>query len=140
MRGPDFQQQKMFCYLSPESRVPKDHPLRPIKTMVQKALGDLSPKFSEMYSNFGRPSIAPEKLLKALLLQVLFSVRSERMLMEQLDYNLLYRWFVGLSITDPVWDHSTFSKNRERLINSDIAVEFLNSIRAQAEEAGLLSD
>jgi transposase len=140
MRGVDHQQQKMFSYISPESRVPRDHPLRPIKKMVQKALDDLSSDFSEMYSSTGRPSIAPEKLLKALLLQVLYSIRSERMLIEQLDYNLLFRWFVGLSVEAPVWDRTVFSKNRDRLIESEIGVSLLESIKAQADEAGLLSD
>ena len=140
MRGHDHRQQQLFSYISPEQRVPKDHPLRPIKKMVNKALKDLSGRFAEMYSSIGRPSIAPEKLLKALLLQVLFSIRSERMLIEQLDYNLLFRWFVGLSMDDAVWNHSTFSKNRDRLIDSDIAIHFLRSVTAQAREAGLLSD
>jgi transposase len=140
MRGDDFKQNKIFYYISPESRIPQDHPLRPIKAMVNKVLQELSAQFSKMYSSTGRPSIAPEKLLKALLLQVLYSIRSERLLVEQLDYNFLFRWFVGLAIDDPVWDHSSFSKNRDRLIASDIAVKFLNSIKAQAQRAGLLSD
>lgn len=140
MRGHDHNQQQLFSYISPEKRVPKDHPLRPIKKMVNKALKDLSGQFAQMYSSMGRPSIAPEKLLKALLLQVLFSIRSERMLIEQLDYNLLFRWFAGLSMDDAVWNHSTFSKNRDRLIDSDIALHFLSSVTAQAEESGLLSD
>jgi len=108
--------------------------------MVQAAFDDLSAAFSKMYSSTGRPSIAPEKLLKALLLQVFYSIRSERMLMEQLDYNLLFRWFVGLAADDPIWDRSVFSKNRDRLIESDIALCFLESIKKQADEAGLLSD
>ncbi len=112
MRGEDQQQQAMFSYLSPEARVPKDHPLRPIRIMVDNALADLAPLFQEMYSHTGRPSIPPEQLLRALLLQVLYTVRSERMLVEQLDYNLLFRWFVGLSMDDKVWDHTTFSKNK----------------------------
>jgi len=140
MRGHDHHQQQLFSYISPEERVPKDHPLRPIKKMVNKALKELTGEFAEMYSSIGRPSIAPEKLLKALLLQVLFSIRSERMLIEQLDYNLLFRWFVGLSLDEPVWNHSSFSKNRERLINSDIAIHFLRNVTAQARKAGLLSD
>ena len=110
MRGDDFKQNKIFYYISPESRIPQDHPLRPIKAMVNKVLQELSPQFSKMYSSTGRPSIAPEKLLKALLFQVLYSIQSERLLVEQLDYNFLFRWFVGLAIYDPVWDHSTFSK------------------------------
>jgi transposase len=140
MRGHDHHQQQLFSFISPEQRVPKDHPLRPIKNMVNKVLKDLSAQFAEMYSSLGRPSIAPEKLLKALLLQVLFSIRSERMLIEQLEYNLLFRWFVGLSMDDPVWNHSTFSKNRDRLIDSDIAIHLLRSVTAQAGESGLLSD
>ena len=140
MRGSDTQQQKLFSYISPESRVPQSHPLRPIREMTNKALEDLSRMFKETYSKVGRPSIAPEKLLRSLLLQVLYSIRSERMLAEQLDYNLLFRWFVGLSMDDPIWDHSTYSKNRDRILNTDIAVEFLRHICKQAEEAGLLSD
>ena len=110
MRGEDQQQQSMFGYVSPEARVPKDHPLRPIRIMVDNALDDLAPLFQEMYSHTGRPSIAPEQILRALLLQVLYSIRSERMLVEQLDYNLLFRWFVGLSMDNTVWNHSTFPK------------------------------
>jgi len=140
MRGTDRHQQKIFSYISPESRVPKDHPLRPIKKMVQTAFDELSEAFSRMYSSTGRPSIAPEKLLKALLLQICYSIRSERMLIEQLDYNLLFRWFVGLAADDPVWDRSVFSKNRDRLIESEIGVSLLESIKRQADEAGLLSD
>ena len=116
MRGEDHNQQAMFSYVSLEARVPKDHPLRPVRIMVDNALLDLAPLFKEMYSHNGRPSIAPEQLLRALLLQILYSIRSERMLVEQLDYNLLFRWFVGMSMDDKVWDHSTFSKNRDRLI------------------------
>jgi transposase len=128
MRGDDIHQDSMFSYLSPEARVPKDHPLRPLRQMVNQALQELSRDFQTMYSREGRPSIPPEKLLRALLLQVLYTIRSERLLMEQLDYNLLFRWFVGLSMDDPVWDHSTFSKNRERLIASDIAATFFARI------------
>jgi len=140
MRGSDQRQQSMFSYISPEARVPKDHPLRSIRIMVDEALRTLSPLFESVYSRIGRPSVAPEQLFRTLLLQVLYSIRSERMLIEQLDYNLLFRWFVGLSLDDPVWDDSTFSKNRERLIRSDAAVAFFQAIRAQAEAAGLLSD
>lgn len=140
MRGEDQQQQAMFSYLSPEARVPKDHPLRPIRIMVDNALSDLAPLFQEMYSHTGRPSIAPELILRALLLQVLYSIRSERMLVEQLDYNLLFRWFVGLSMDNAVWNHSTFSKNRDRLIEHEVATAFFQSIRRQAEQAGLLSN
>lgn len=140
MRGEDRQQQAMFSYISPEARVPKDHPLRPIRIMVDKALSDLAPIFQDMYSEAGRPSIPPEQLLRALLLQVLYTIRSERMLVEQLDYNLLFRWFVGMSMDDKVWDHSTFSKNRDRLIKHDVATAFFQAIKGQAEQAGLLSN
>lgn len=140
MRGSDVQQQMLFSYISPEARVPQNHPLRPIREMTNKALEELSPLLKEMYSKVGRPSIAPEKLLRSLLLQILYSIRSERMLVEQLDYNLLFRWFVGLSMDDSIWNHSTFSKNRDRILSTDIAVAFLHLICKQAEEAGLLSD
>jgi transposase len=140
MRGDDLQQQAMFSYISPEARVPKDHPLRPIQIMVNNALFDLSPLFKEMYSYTGRPSIPPEQILRALLLQIFYSIRSERMLVEQLEYNLLFRWFVGLSMDDKVWDHSVFSKNRDRLIKHDVATKFFETIRRQAETAALLSN
>ncbi len=140
MRGEDQNQQAMFSYISPEARVPKDHPLRPIRIMVDNALVDLAPLLKEMYSHTGRPSIPPEQLLRALLLQILYSIRSERMLIEQLDYNLLFRWFVGLSMDDKVWDHSTFSKNRDRLIAHDVATQFFVTIRQLAEKADLLSN
>ncbi len=132
MRGDDVQQQAMFSYLSPEARVPQDHPLRLIRKMVNQALRDLSGEFQAMYSREGRPSIPPEKLLRALLLQVLYTIRSERLLMEQLDYNLLFRWFVGLSMDDQVWDHSVFSKNQERFLRSDLAAAFFGRIKDQA--------
>jgi transposase len=140
MRGNDVQQQAMFSYLSPEARVPQDHPLRPIRDMVNQALAELSGEFQAMYSREGRPSIPPEKLLRALLLQILYTIRSERLLMEQLDYNLLFRWFVGLSMDDKVWDHSVFSKNQERFLDSDLAAAFFARILEQAAAAGLLSD
>lgn len=140
MRGEDRRQQGMFSYISPEARVPKDHPLRPIRIMVDTAFSDLAPLFKDMYSEVGRPSIPPEQLLRALLLQVLYTIRSERMLVEQLDYNLLFRWFVGMSMDDKVWDHSTFSKNRDRLIQHDVATAFFQAIKGQAERAGLLSN
>ena len=140
MRGDDQQQSGMFSYISAEKRVPMDHPLRPIREMVDRGLKDLSPLFEEMYSHTGRPSIAPEKLLRALLLQVLYTVRSERMLMEQLDYNMLFRWFVGLSMDDEVWDATVFSKNRDRLLAGDAATAFFEQIVAQAGEKNLLSD
>ncbi len=116
MRGDDVQQQARFSYLSREARVPQEHPLRPLRQMANQALRELSRDFQAMYSSEGRPSIPPEKLLRALLLQVLDTIRSERLLMEQLDYHLLFRWFVGLSLDDQVWDHSVFSKNRERCL------------------------
>ena len=140
MRGDDRQQAKMFSYLSPEERVPPDHPLRTIREMVDQALARLSPRFEGLYSTTGRPSIPPEKLLRALLLQVLYTVRSERMLMEQLDYNLLFRWFVGLDLDDPVWDPTVFSKNRERLLAGDVAQAFFEEVLVEARQRRLLSD
>ena len=140
MRGDDLHQDGMFSYISPEQRVPKDHPLRPIRKMVDEILVELSPRFKKLYSKTGRPSIAPEKLLRALLLQILYSVRSERLLMEELDYNMLFRWFVGLSMDDDVWDATTFSKNRERLLTGDIAEAFFQQVNEQARGYGLLSD
>jgi transposase len=140
MRGEDRQQAHLFSYVSPERRVPADHPLRPIRVMVDAALEKLSPRFAALYSHTGRPSIPPEKLLRALLLQVFYSVRSEALLIEQLDYNLLFRWFVGLNTDDPVWDATTFTKNRDRLLEGDVAREFFNAIEEQARAAGLLSD
>ena len=139
MRGDDTQQGSMWSYLSPEQRVPKDHPLREIRAMVDRALRELSPRFALLYSHTGRPSIPPEQLLRALLLQVLFTVRSERQLMQQLDYNLLFRWFVGLSMDDPMWDPTVFTKNRERLLAGDVAQAFFDSVLAQAKAQGLLS-
>jgi transposase len=130
----------MFSYLSPEERVPASHPLRPVRTMVDVALKELSTVFDEMYTAFGRPSIAPEKLLRALLLQVLYTIRSERMLMEQLEYNLLFRWFVGLNMDEPVWVPTVFSKNRDRLMEGNIAERFFDEILKQASTAGLVSD
>src|SRR5215510_10565200 len=140
MRGIDATQSAMFSYVSPEQRVPKDHPLRQIRSLCDIALKALSREFDEMYSDEGRPSIPPEKLLRALLVQVLYSVRSERMLMEQLDYNLLFRWFVGLSMDDAIWVPTVFSKNRERLLKGDIAGKFFELILKQVREGGLLSD
>lgn len=129
----------MFSYISPEQRVPADHPLRVVREMTDEALRGLSAEFARLYSPLGRPSIPPEKLLRALLLQVFFSVRSERMLMEQLDYNLLFRWFVGLNMDEPVWDATVFSKNRQRLLDGDIAQLFLRKVLEQARDKGLLS-
>jgi len=140
MRGNDIQQDAMFSYLSPEQRVPADHPLRPIRQMVDTVLKRLSPRLEGMYAQGGRPSIPPEKLLRALVLQCLYSVRSERMLMEQLDYNLLFRWFVGLNMDDPIWDVTVFSKNRERLLEAEVAHAFFQEVGELAREQGLLSD
>lgn len=130
----------MFSYLSPEERVPAKHPLRPIRLMVDEVLKALSPAFSGLYSTFGRPSIPPEKLLRALLLQVLYTVRSERMLMEQLEYNLLFRWFVGLNMDEAVWVPTVFTKNRDRLLDGDVAEKFFQLVLTQARVADLLSD
>lgn len=140
MRGADSKQEAMFSYVSPEARVPAKHPLRPIRAMIAEALAQMDGRFEKLYSQTGRPSIAPERLIRALLLQVLYSIRSERLLIEQLEYNLLFRWFVGLSVDEPVWDHSTFSKNRDRLLEADIARELFEAIVEQARMADLLSD
>ena len=139
MRGDDRHPDAMFRYVAPEQRVPADHPLRAIRTMVDTALRERSPEFERLYPKTGRPSIPPEKLLRALLLQMLYAVRSERQLMEQLDYNLLFRWFVGLSMDDPVWDPTVFTKNRERLLRGDIARAFFERVLAQAPGRHLLS-
>src|SRR5947207_11652587 len=128
MRGTDQQQGHVFSYISPEQRVRKDHPLRPIRAMVDKVLKELSPEFSKMYSKVGRPSIPPEQLLRALLLQMLYSVRSERLLMEEIDYNILFRWLVGLNMDDREWDETTFTKNRKRLLRGDIAEKLFESV------------
>src|ERR1700737_3089767 len=139
MRGADHQQSGMFSYISAEKRVPEDHPLRAIRAMVDLALRNMGPQFDAMYAKLGRPSIPPEKLLRALLLQVLYTVRSERMLMEQLNYNLLFRWFVGMNIDDPVWDVTVFTKNRERLLAAEIAKTLFAEVLAQASSRALLS-
>jgi transposase len=140
MRGTDDRSDALFSYVSPEHRVPADHPLRPIRRMTDVALERLSDRFETMYADRGRPSIPPEQLLRALLLQALYSVRSERMLIEQLDYNLLFRWFVGLGMDEPIWNHSTFSKNRDRLLEGDIAEAFFQAILTEARAHQLLSD
>jgi len=140
MRGVDRPQSVMFSYVHLEERVPEDHPLRAVREMVNEALRRISRRLSARYSHTGRPSIPPEQLLRALLLQCLYTIRSERLLMEQLDYNLLFRWFVGLEMDDPVWDATVFSKNRERLLEGDVAEAFFQAVVAQAREAGLLSD
>ena len=128
MRGDDNLQEGIFSYISPEKRVPADHPLRPIRKMVDEILKEMSPQFAKLYSNVGRPSIAPERLLRSLLLQIFYSVRSERMLIEQLQYNLLFRWFVGMEMDEEVWNHAVFSKNRERLLNEEIAEGFFRRV------------
>jgi transposase len=140
MRGPDDQTSHLFSYLSPEQRVRADHPLRAIRAMTDRVFAELSPRFTKMYSEIGRPSIPPEQLLRALVLQSLYTVRSERLLMEEIDYSVLYRWFVGLSMDDPIWSFTVFSKNRDRLLESDIAGVFFDAVLRQAREAGLLSD
>src|ERR1700689_3924183 len=140
MRGNDQQQTHVFSYISPEQRVRKDHPLRPIRTMVDEILKQLSPQFSKMYAKVGRPSIPPEQLLRAQLLQMLYSVRSERLLMEEMDYNILFRWFVGLNLDDPVWDATVFTKNRDRLLEAEVAKEFLARVVGQARAQGWTSD
>jgi len=140
MRGDDQQAGHLFSYVSPEQRVPADHPLRAIREMTDAALHALSGRFDDLYSSIGRPSIPPEHLLRALLLQVLYSVRSERLLMEQLQYNLLFRWFVGLAMDDQVWTPTVFTKNRDRLLSGDVAEAFFTAVLDQARTAGLLSD
>jgi transposase len=140
MRGDEPKTDAMFVYLSPESFVPKDHPLRPIRTIVDTALAELDSKFNALYSHTGRPSIPPEQLLKALLLQAFFSVRSNRLLVEQINYNILFRWFVGLALDEKVWDHSSFSTNLERLIEAEVSRLFLAKIVKQARKSGLLSN
>ena len=139
MRGDDPDKGPRFYYFIPEDRIPQDHPLRPMRTMVDRVLRELSPEFDRVYAKVGRPSIAPERLLRALLLQVLYTIRSERQLVEQLDYNLLFRWFVGLDMEERVWDATTFSKNRERLLHGEIAQAFFDRVVAMAREQGLLS-
>jgi len=140
MRGDDRQQGAMFSYVSPEQRVPADHPLRPIRRMVDEVLQELSPRFDRMYAQMGRPSIAPEKLLRALLLQILYSIRSERLLMEELNYNLLFRWFVGLNMDDAIWVPTVFSKNRDRLLEADVAQAFFAAVLGKIRQRGWLSD
>src|SRR6266852_653053 len=140
MRGEGEDSGDVFSYISAAARVPKDHPLRPIREMADAALRQLSPEFDHLYSRVGRPSIPPERLLRALLIQCLYTIRSERMLMEQLDYNMLFRWFVGLNMDDAIWDVSVFSKNRDRLLEGGIAKLFLEQVVAQAQERNLTSD
>ena len=139
MRGNDTELQAgMFSYVTLEQRVPKNHPLRAVRGVVDEVLGEMSASFESLYSKVGRPSVPPERLMRALLLQVFYSVRSERMLMEQLDYNLLFRWFVGMEMDEAVWNHAVFSKNRDRLLNHELARQFFARVKEQA--AGLMSD
>ncbi len=140
MRGDDIQQGGMFSYVSLESRVPPDHPLRGIKGLLDEALSGMSRDFERVYAREGRPSIPPERLVRASALQILYSIRSERLLCEQLDYNLLFRWFVGLSIDEPIWDHSSFTKNRDRLIEAKVARKLLRRMVRKAKKAQLLSN
>ena len=139
MREADIQQNTLFSTVIPEERVPTDHPLRPIREMVNTVLKALDADFNALYSDMGRDSIAPEKLLRAQLLMAFYTIRSERQLMEQIDYNLLFRWFVGFSMDDKVWNHSVFTKNRDRLLEGEVAHRFFAQVLLQAEGAGLLS-
>jgi len=140
MRGSDEQTSHMFSYVVPEHRVRPDHPLRAIRRMTDEILATLSPRFDRMYSDMGRPSIPPEQLLRALLLQSLYTIRSERLLMEEIDYSILFRWFVGLGMDEEIWSPTTFSKNRDRLLQGDIAAGFFDAVVDQARQADLLSD
>ena len=140
MRGPDHKQSSLFSYTNIEDRIAVDHPLRRVKVMADMVLHSMSPTFDSLYAEGGRPSIAPERLLRALLLQCLFSIRSERALIEHLDFNMMFRWFVGLSQDEPVWDHSSFSANRDRLFKESVMREFFGGVVAIAEWAELISD
>ena len=140
MRGDEKQQAAMFSYVNLEQRVPAEHPLRAIRQMVDQALRDLSAHFDALYARRGRPSIPPEQLLRALLLQVLYGIRSERQLMEQIDFNLLYRWFVGLAMEEAVWDATVFSKNRDRLLQGEVSQRLLRAVVEQARAQSLLSE
>lgn len=140
MRGSDRQQAGMYSYLSPEERVRANHPLRAIRAMADEALKNMSARFDTMYAKTGRPSIPPEKLLRAQLIQMLYSIRSERLLVEEIDYSMLYRWFIGMNLDEPVWDVTVFTKNRDRLLEGDVAREFLCEVIAQAQAKGLTSD
>ena len=139
MRGTDERSGSLFSYVDLEARVRGDHPLRVIRDIANAALIDLSKIFTAIYTDFGRPSIAPEKLLRAMLLQAFYGIRSERQLMERLEFDLLFRWFVGLGVDDPVWDHSTFMKNRDRLLEGEIAAKFLAAVLEQPQVKRLLS-
>lgn len=138
MRGDDQPPDSMFSYVSPEQRVPRDHPLRPVRQLVDEILREMSREFDKLYASVGRPSIPPERLLRAQLLQIFYSIRSERLLMEQLDYNILFRWFVGLAMDEPIWDATVFTKNRDRLLNQDLARSFLRRVVERA--ARFMSD
>jgi len=140
MRGIDHQQADMYSYVSPEARVRADHPLRAIRKMADEALKNMTERFEAMYAKTGRPSIPPEKLLRAQLVQMLYSIRSERLLMEEIDYSMLFRWFVGMNLDEPVWDATVFTKNRNRLLEGDVAREFLCEVVKQAQAKGLTSD
>jgi transposase len=140
MRGSDATSGSLFSYVDLEERVPAKHPLRTIRAIVNDVLAALDAEFAALYEGTGRQSIAPERLLRASLLQAFYSVRSERQLMEQIDYNLLFRWFVGLGIDDAVWDHSTFSKNRDRLLDADVAAKFLQAVLRHTQVKRFLSD
>ena len=140
MRGAFSDQGRLFSYISPEARVPVNHPLRKVRELVRDVLGELNRSLSKLYASEGRPSIPPEQLLSALLLQVFYGIRSERQLIEQLDYNLLYRWFVGLSPDDPVWDPTVFTKNRDRLQNGEVFAKFMTKLLNHSEVKPLLSD
>jgi transposase len=139
MRGEDHQNHTLFSYVRPDSRIPANHPIRLIRQVTDAALKSLSDQLDEAYAQEGRPSIPPERLLRALLIQAFYSVRSERQLMEQLNYNLLFRWFVGLSVDEPVWDPSTFSKNRDRLLEGDFAAGFMAAVLNQKKVKDLMS-
>ena len=139
MRGEDERSGKLFSYVDLEARVRRDHPLRGIRVLVNAALLALERDFTALYSSMGRPSIPPEKLLRSMLLQAFYSIRSERLLMERLEYDLLFRWFVGIGVDDAVWDHSVFSKNRDRLLKGDIAAKFLTAVLSQPKVKKLLS-
>jgi len=140
MRGAEEPQKAMFSYVALEQRVPPKHPLRAVRVLVDSALQSMNVALAAMYSHTGRPSIPPERLIRALLLQIFYSIRSERLLMEQLDYNLLFRWFVGLEVDDQVWDASTFAKNRDRLVDHDVGRKLLGAVVGQARDQGLVSD
>lgn len=140
MRGADVQQGGLFSYVSVESRIPANHPLRAVRSLLDEALASMSRDFDRVYAEGGRGSVPPERLVRALVLQMLYSIRSERLFMEQLEYKLLFRWFVGLSVDEPVWDHSTLTKNRERLIGAKVARKLLRRVVRQARRAGLLSN